>query len=160
MKKTFVAAVLSVVLAAIPSSVRAADAGAKAAFERTQHDFVSAWNSHDAKKLAMVFAEDGDLINPFGRAEKGRAAIEALFAEEQGGAMKPTTYKVESGSLREVGADLAVADWVAVVAGMMTPDGKPAPDFRHNVTLVYQKRSGHWMLESVRAYVFVPKPAK
>lgn len=160
MKKILVAAVLSVVLAAIPSSVRAADPGAKAAFEGTQHAFVSAWNAHDPKKMAMVWAEDGDLVNPFGRAEKGRAAIEALFAEEQAGVMKPTTYKIESSSMREIGADLAVADWTATVAGMMTPDGKPAPDFHHNVTLVYQKRSGHWMLESVRAYVFVPKPAK
>ncbi len=160
MKKILVAAVLAVVLAAIPSSVRAADAGAKAAFEGTQHAFVSAWNAHDAKKMAMVWAEDGDLVNPFGRAERGRAAIEALFEEEHGGVMKPTTYKVESGSMREIGEDLAVADWVGVVSGMMTPDGKPAPDFRHNVTLVYHKKNGHWMLESVRAYVFVPMPAK
>jgi uncharacterized protein (TIGR02246 family) len=160
MKKILVAAVLAVVLAAIPSSVRAADTGAKAAFERTQHDFVSAWNAHDSKKLAMVFAEDGDLINPFGRVEKGRAAIEGLFAEEQGGVMKPTTYKIEASSMREIGADLAVADWAGIVAGMMTPDGKPAPDFQHSVTLVYQKRSGHWLLESARAYIFVPKPAK
>ncbi|MGH9443678.1 MAG: SgcJ/EcaC family oxidoreductase [Thermoanaerobaculia bacterium] len=158
MKKVFAAAALSALLAGFSTPARA-DQGAKAAVEKLRHEFISAWNAHDAKKMASVWWEDGDLINPFGRVEKGREAIEKLFVEEQSGVMKPTTYKVESTSLREIGSNVAIEDWVAVVTGMKAPDGKAMPDFRHNVTFIALKRDGRWSAVSVRAYVFMPMPA-
>ncbi len=157
MKRLFMAAALTVLMAAVPALARGAESSARAAGERVKHDFTTAWNAHDAKKMAAVFAEDGDLTNPFGRVVKGRGEIEKLFAEEHSGPMKASTYKIESSSMREIGSDVAVMDWAAVVTGTTGPDGNAAPDFRHTVTLVLVKKGG-WIVESVRAYVFAPAP--
>lgn len=163
MRRMLSAAVVAVLAAAIGAPARAADSGAKAAFERASHEFESAWNAHDAKKMAAVWAEDGDLINPFERVERNRAAIEKLFVEEQGGPMKASTYKIESSTLREIGKDVAVGDWTSVVTGIVGPDGKAQPQFRHHVTQVFVKIGGRWELEAARGYVFAgapPEPAK
>jgi uncharacterized protein (TIGR02246 family) len=160
MKKLLSLACLMVFLTAVGAPARAADSGAKAAFERASHDFESAWNAHDAKKMAAVWAEDGDLINPFNRVEKGRAEIEKLFVEEQGGPMKASTYKIESSTLREIGKDAAVGDWSAVVTGITSPDGKTQPPFPHHVTTFLVKIAGKWQVEAGRGYVFAgPPPA-
>ena len=163
MRKMLTVAAAALLAVALGVPARAADSGAKAAFERMSHQFVSAWNAHDAKKLAAIWAQDGDLINPFERIEKGRAEIEKLFVEEHGGPMKASTYKIESSTLREIGKDVAVGDWTGVVTGIVGPDGKAQPPFRHHVTQVFVKLGGHWELEVARAYVFMaapPEPAK
>src|SRR5688500_14131232 len=38
--------------------------------------FVQAWNTHDAKGMAAVFANEGDSINPMGLHVAGRADVE------------------------------------------------------------------------------------
>jgi ketosteroid isomerase-like protein len=42
--------------------------------------FVEAWNWHDAKAFAAVFAEDADFTNWRGEGARGRAKIEAFHA--------------------------------------------------------------------------------
>lgn len=159
MNKTFVSIALTAgLVAAIPTSARAAESGTKAAIERLGSEFVAAWNAHDAKKMAAVWADDGDLINPFGQKASGRAAIEKFFEAEQAGATKGTTYTIESTSIRELDRNTAFADWESVVTGMMGPDGKPQPPFRHHVSIVYMMKGGHWKAAAVRAGVFQPLP--
>lgn len=159
MNKTFVSIALTAGLAAaIPTSARAADSATKAAIERLDSEFVAAWNAHDAKKMAAVWADDGDLINPFGQKASGRAAIEKFFEAEQAGVMKGTTYAIESTSVRELDRNTAFGDWEAVVTGMTGPDGKALPPFRHHVSSVFEMKGGHWKAAAVRAYEFKPVP--
>ena len=162
MKKASLSIALAVALAAFSAPTMAADAGAKAAIEKLNQDFVTAWNAHDTKGMAAVWAENGDLINPFGKKASNRADIEKLFAEEQAGAMKASTYKLESFSMRELNRSTAVGDWNSVVTGMTDPAGKPLPPFAHHVFVVYVMQGGHWWAASVRAYANppAPKPAK
>ena len=160
MKKGFVSIVLTATLAAaMPAAARAAESGTNPAIEHLNSEFVAAWNAHDAKKMAAVWADNGDLINPFGQKASGRAAIEKFFEAEQAGAMKGTTYKIESFSVRELDRNTAIGDWASVVNGMMDPDGKPLPPFSHHVSSVYVKKNGHWWAAAVRAYSFQPVPA-
>ena len=161
MKTLALAAVLLAV--GIGAPARGADSGAKAEFDRESHEFVAAWNVHDTKRMAAVWAQDGDLINPFGRVAKTHAEIEKLFVEEHGGALKGTTYTIESSTLREIGKDVAVGDWTSTVTGITGPDGSAQPPFHHHVTQVFVKTGGRWQLEVARAYVFAttpPEPAK
>jgi uncharacterized protein (TIGR02246 family) len=146
------------VAAAIAVPARAASNDLKTAADALAAKWTSAWNAHDAKKMAAVFSEDGNLLNPFNRAEKGRAEIESLFTEEQSGPMKSTTYKVESSSLNQLSDDCAVLDWSGVVTGIVGPDGKPQPPFSHHVTHVLVKKGAKWEDVLVRAYVFAPPP--
>jgi uncharacterized protein (TIGR02246 family) len=158
MKKTLLAAAAAVVLlSAIPKPAFAVDPGATAAIDKATHEWLAAWNAHDAKRMAAVWAPDGDLVNPFDRVAKGRAEIEKLFVEEQTGPMKASTYKIDKTAMRQIGS-VVVVDWDSMLTGIVGPDGKAAPPFPHHVTLLFVRRGGNWMLESARAYVFAPMP--
>jgi uncharacterized protein (TIGR02246 family) len=148
----------SLAAAVFPAPARAAESGDKAAIERLTSEFVAAWNAHDPKKMAAVCAEDGNLINPFGQTAQGRAEIEKFFEKEQSTIMKGTTYKLESTSIRGLDPSCAIADWEAVVTGMMDPSGKPLPEFRHHAFSVCVKKGGQWRVAAVRAWVFQPIP--
>lgn len=158
MKKAFVSIVLTAVLAAMPEVARAAEEGTTAVIERLNSEFVGAWNAHDATRMASIWADDGDLINPFGQKANGRAAIEKLFDAEQAGVMKATTYKIESFSVRELDRRTAIGDWEAVLTGLTDRNGNPIPPFRHHVSTVYVEQGGHWWVAAVRAYAFQPIP--
>jgi uncharacterized protein (TIGR02246 family) len=159
MKRMFVFVVVAALVLALPAVAAAADSGAKAAVEKLSADFAAAWNVHDARKMAAVWAEDGDLINPFGQKAHGRAGIETFLEKEQSTVMKGTTYKIDSMSVRDLDANTAIADWESDVVGMMDATGKAMPPFRHHVFSVCVKKGGHWHAAAVRAYAFQPLPA-
>jgi uncharacterized protein (TIGR02246 family) len=96
--------------------------------------FAAAWDKHDAKAMAALWAEDGDLVNPFGEIAKSRAEVEQLFADQHAGTMKGTTYAVSMRSVRMVAPGVAVATWDGVINGMTAEDG-PFPPFDHLVTV-------------------------
>jgi len=158
MKRVLIAVLLALVC--LPPAFAAAPpkVGAKAAIEAVEKEFVAAWNAHDAKRLAAVWAPDGDLINPFGRVAKGRAELEKLLTEEQSTVFKTSTYQIESESIREIARGVAIADWESVVTGMVGPDGKPAPPLKHHVTVVYRLAEGHWQAVAARPVIYAPPP--
>jgi uncharacterized protein (TIGR02246 family) len=120
--------------------------------------FVAAWNQHDAKAMAAVWAPDGDLINPFGRWAKGRAEIEKLFSDEHATFMKGTTYSIGNYKVRFASPAVAVVDWDGEIAGMRAPDGSAMPAFKHHVVDVYAKKGNKWWLLAARATAFLPPP--
>jgi uncharacterized protein (TIGR02246 family) len=178
MKKTSLSVVLAAAMAAIPLLAGAAetktaskrapmaaasgtvDAGTKAAIDKRMQEFVAAWNNHDAKAMAAVWATNCDLINPFGMKASGRAEIEKLFEGEQGGVMKTTTYTVSSESLRKIAGGAVVMDIDSVINGMMDPAGKALPPFTHHVTMIYVHEGGQWRATVVRAFQLLPPPGK
>lgn len=160
MKKMVIPAVLVLCLLIVPAHRAAAAATPAAeAIKNLATGFVSAWNVHDPKKMAMAFAEDANLINPFDVKAKGRAEIEKLFVGEQTGVMKASTYTIESTEIHQIARNVAVEDFDAVVTGMAGPDGKAIPPFKHHVTMVCVRRAGKWEIQLVRAFLFAPKPA-
>ena len=157
MKKLVLGIAFALALAGVPSLARAADSN-EAAIKELNEQWVTAWNAHDPKKMAAVWAEDVSLINPFGVKCSSRAEVEKLFEQEQSGVMKASTYKIDSFTLRKVCDDVMVGDWDATVTGMIDPGGNPLPPFSHHGTAVYQNRGGHWVLTMVRAFQTLPPP--
>ncbi len=157
MKKISLGIALAFALAGSLRFARAADSN-EAAIKALNDDFVTAWNAHDPKSLAAIFAEDVSLINPFGVKCNSRADVEKLFQGEHSGMMKASTYKVDSFLLRKVCDDVMVGDWDATITGAVDPNGKPMPPFPHHVTLVYQNRGGHWIVAVARAVAPLPPP--
>ena len=157
MKKVTLCLALFAAASMTAVSARAAGSGAKSSIEKLNQNWVAAWNAHDAKKMMAMWASDGDLINPFGRKASGRAEIEKLFTEEQGGVMKASTYTTNSLSIRELNASTAISDSEGTVTGMVDPSGKALPPFVHEVSIVYVKKGGHWLAASVRAWA-KPQP--
>lgn len=158
MKTPLFALTTALVFAAVAPAALSAVSNDEAAIRQECAKFVSAWNIHDAKAMAAVWAEDGDLINPFGRVAKGRAEIEELFAGEQAGVMKGTTYSTTAVSVRLLSPTVAISDWSAEVAGMRDPKGAEMPVFKHHVVAILEKRNGSWVTTIVRAYAYLPVP--
>lgn len=69
--------------AAAPSPVaRLADVTLPAALDRVLRDYEQAWRTGDAKALAMLFAEDGFILQSNQPPVRGRVAIEAAYASQ------------------------------------------------------------------------------
>jgi uncharacterized protein (TIGR02246 family) len=149
---------VAIVLLIMPQA-RAADDAQKSNEEQITGramEFVNAWNEHDAKAMAMLWAEDGDFVNPFGRMAQGREEIEKLFAADHAGMMKDTTYSMTLKSVKMVTPDVAVATWDGTVSGIKTPDGTELPKLDHLVTVVTVKKDGKWWTAAARAMAPMP----
>jgi len=119
-------------------------------------EFAAAWNEHDPNAMAMLWAEDGDFVNPFGRVARGREEVEKLFAADHTGIMKGTTYSMTLKWVNMVKPDVAVATWDGTVSGMRAPDGTALPALDHLVTVVTMKKDGKWWTVAARAMAPVP----
>ena len=119
-------------------------------------EFVAAWNEHDPKAMAMLWAEDGDFVNPFGHVAQGREEVEKLFAADHAGIMKGTTYSMTLKWVNMLKPDVAVATWDGTVSGMKAPDGTALPPLDHFVTVVTMKKDGEWWTVAARAMAPVP----
>jgi uncharacterized protein (TIGR02246 family) len=122
--------------------------------------FEAAWNKHDSKAMAAIWADDEDVMNPFGVSARGRGDVDKMFANEHAGVFKASTYTISEVTVRSIAADVAVAGVTATISGVQGPDGAAAPDFPHHVTLVFVKKDGNWMVASARAFQFRGKPGE
>src|SRR5437868_6347607 len=153
--------ILAAILVAVAIPALAADKMEKQdkAIRDSIAAFQDAWNKHDYKAMAGFWADDGDIINPWGRMAKGKAEVEKLFQDEQMGMLKTTQQHINVNSIRFLDKDAAVVDADASMSGVMTPDGKPAPDFQHHITLVLQNVKGKFLVASGRPYQYMAQPA-
>lgn len=122
--------------------------------------FVAAWNRNDAKALAAMWAQEGDLINPFGRRASGREQIERLLRSEHSALMQATTYTISTNAVRFVKTDVAVLDWDCEVSGLKTAGGKNRPPFKHHMTWVLVNRGGQWLALVARPAAPAASPAE
>lgn len=146
---------------ALVVAAQAAAAGvesARSAVLAFEAEFAAAWNAHDAQRMASKWADDGDLINPFGRVARGRQDIERLFREEHAGVMRASRYAFKLDGVRMVSPDVAVTDWTNTIEGMTAPDGTALPAFPHHVTSVFVRRAGQWRVYTTRVMQFLPPP--
>jgi uncharacterized protein (TIGR02246 family) len=120
-------------------------------------DFASAWNRHDAKAMAELYAPEGDLLNPRGRTAKGRAEIEALYRDDHANMMRSSVYKITGApSIRFVEADIAFVDSEVEVSGALNPDGSAAPTQKAHVARLMRKSGGKWWIVASRAFTAPP----
>jgi uncharacterized protein (TIGR02246 family) len=112
--------------------------------------FTKAFERGDAAALGAMWAEDADYVAIDGRVLRGRAAIEAdyadLFKEHKG-----LTLRIEVHSLRFPSPDVALEDGVTSVMG---PEGTLPSRSRYANTLVRQ--DGRWQLLAVREMPYTP----
>jgi uncharacterized protein (TIGR02246 family) len=137
-----------------------ANPAVEAEIKARNDEFVNAWNRHDAKALASLWAPDGDLINPFGQMAKGPAEVEKLFTNEHtgSGALKKSTYKTTKMSVRPLSSDMALVDYEVEITGMASPDGKAQSALKPHVTSLMKKANGKWWIVSARAFELLPAP--
>jgi uncharacterized protein (TIGR02246 family) len=161
-RKWIVAAscVLALGAALFVSRVSESEEDESMAVRRQCNAFVTAWNQHDARAMASVFAEDGDMLGPDGVRHSGRSAVEKALAKDHGesGAMRASTTRVLDEPVRFATDTIAVSDAEVVVSGVVGPDGTKS-DLPLRVTNVWKKTDGRWLVFACRPHLKGPPPA-
>jgi uncharacterized protein (TIGR02246 family) len=115
-----------------------------AAIRAASREFAAAFNQGNAKALAALWTEDGDLLDESGSRLVGRKAIEAAyagyFAQHPQGRMQ-----IVIDDLRLLSEDAAIEDGRAIV----DPPPAGAPGIG-KYTAVHVKRDGKWLMSTVR----------
>jgi uncharacterized protein (TIGR02246 family) len=106
--------------------------------------FVKAYNAHDAKAIAALFAADGQIEDKDGDVMEGREAIEKTFADIFADAPKKK-IEVEVESIRFIGSDVAVE--TGTTKETAAPNEPPEND---RYTVVHVKRDGKWQMVLAR----------
>jgi uncharacterized protein (TIGR02246 family) len=162
-----VAAVLCLAGSALAQSTTPAKPGAGGprsdlandeAIRKRYADFIAAWNAHDPKKMANMFAIDGDTMEPDGVVAKGRPEVEKHFATEHGGAFKNTELKLTVDSVWFINADTALVDGTYVVLGAVDANGQPLPPRKGLLTSVLIREDGTWNVAASRSMIPIPLP--
>jgi uncharacterized protein (TIGR02246 family) len=129
---------------AASTAVAPGAAEAENAIRAAAEQFVAAFNKHDAKAVAALWAADGDYLDETGTLSTGRDAIEKYYADYFTKEHE-ATIAVEVDAIRVLGPDTAVEDGSSAVTA--TPHAAP---ILGRYTVVHVKRDGAWQMASVR----------
>jgi uncharacterized protein (TIGR02246 family) len=106
--------------------------------------FAKAYNAGDAKAVASLFAQDGEIEDKEGTETEGREAIEKTFAELFA-QMPQKQIEIYVDSIRFIGNDLAVE----VGKTKETPSPTEPPEY-DRYTVLHVKRDGKWQMALAR----------
>ncbi len=104
-----------------------------------------AWNHHDAKAYASLFAEDGDCVNVVGWWWKGRAEIEKKLTDGYVYVFRESTLTITGVDIRFLTPEFAVAHVRWTMTGARIPSGLPVPQ-QGIQTHLLQKVGGQWLI--------------
>jgi uncharacterized protein (TIGR02246 family) len=108
--------------------------------------FMDAWNRHDAKAFAAVFAEDADFTNWRGTGASGRSKIEEFHAPTFATIFKNSHQKYTTIKSRFIRPDVAAVDVHWEMTGAMDAQGNPRPDRLGLLNFVVAKNDGQWQI--------------
>jgi len=104
-----------------------------------------AWNRHDAKAYADLFATDGDVVNVVGWWWKGRVEIEAKLTDAFTFVFRESVLTIEDVDVRFLTPRIAIARVHWTMTGAKTPPGIPEP--RNGIEIqVLRKQAGKWLI--------------
>src|SRR6188768_1924801 len=151
---------LAVLAVASCMSVPAARADTRAADEAAIRDLqarqAEAWNRHDAKAYAALFAPDGDVVNVVGWWWKGPAEIERKLTAAYAFVFKDSALTMTSVDVRFLTPEIAIAHVLWTMTGARTPPGAPVPKQGIQVQ-VLRKHEGKWLIATFQNTNSVPE---
>lgn len=115
--------------------------------------YMELWKLHDVEKIAALWTEDGDLLNPWGVWARGRAGVQKILRQEHSGPFQKSTMTNKIVHSRSIDPK---ANWVeveAAVVGMLGASGEELPPFKHHcIYLLVKDSEDNWKIASARAY--------
>jgi uncharacterized protein (TIGR02246 family) len=130
-------------LAAMSQTGGAAD---QQAIRAVMDRFMDAWNRHDAKAFASVFAEDADFTNWRGIGASGRSKIEEFHAPMFATIFKNSRQKYSDISVRFIRPEVAAVDVRWEMSGATDAQGNPRPDRQGLLNFVMARNDGQWQI--------------
>jgi uncharacterized protein (TIGR02246 family) len=106
-----------------------------------------AWNNHDARAIARIFADDADVIGGAGGLMKWDA-FEKIMAEEHATVFKNHELTTTVDQIRFLKPDISVVDGSYRAIVKSTSDSKP---YTGLFTLVMRKTGGKWLCVAMRS---------
>jgi uncharacterized protein (TIGR02246 family) len=107
---------------------------------------MDAWNRHDAKAFAAVFAEDADFTNWRGEGASGRSKIEEFHAPMFASIFKNSHQRYTAIKTRLIRPDVAAVDVHWEMTGAMDAQGNPRPDRQGLLNFAMAKNAGQWQI--------------
>src|SRR5215467_2837987 len=121
-----------------------------AAIRQVQASQAAAWNQHDARAFASLFAEDGDAVNVLGWWWKGRPEIERKIREGFEFVFAQSTLTITNVDVRFLSPSMAVAHVRWTMAGAKTPPNMP--ESREGIQLqILTKQANGWVIASFQS---------
>lgn len=114
------------------------------AIRRVMDGFMDAWNRHDAKAFAALFAADADFTNWRGTGAIGRSRIEEVHAPMFATVFKSSRQKYTDIKVRFLRPDIASVDVRWEMTGATDAQGNPRPPRNGLLSFVMVKDAGHW----------------
>lgn len=112
--------------------------------------FVKKWNQHDPKELNDLWAENGDLMNPAGEWEKGKANVLKILVREHRGVLRESKMKQEITNILVLSPTMA---WVDAKVSLNVPDVPTGLD--HHIVYLLVKQDNQWRILAARPYQFL-----
>jgi uncharacterized protein (TIGR02246 family) len=130
-----------------------------AEIEAVYKRIATAWREGNAQAVATEFAEEGDLIDPFGRPARGRDNVAKLLTANFGALFQGSLIEFRPELTRLLATDVAVSDGTWRVTLARPTDGETPPPINGRVTTVFRRVGSTWMVESDRPMLPAPLPA-
>lgn len=108
--------------------------------------FVSAWNSHDMRRFAMLFEDNAEFVNVFGTWWHGRANIGAAHDAIHRSVFRATTLEPLQAVARQLGPDLVMVHWRWRLTGVLGPVGQSVPERFGVLTHVALRDATGWKI--------------
>ncbi len=108
---------------------------------------MDAWNRHDAKAFASLFAKDADLTNWRGQGATGRDEIERVHELSFATRFKISHQMAENVKVRLIKADVASVDILWNMTGALDGSGQPRPSRRGILSWIMTKEEGKWLIK-------------
>jgi uncharacterized protein (TIGR02246 family) len=108
---------------------------------------MDAWNRHDAKAFASLFAIDADLMNWMGQGATGREAIERAHELSFATRFKTSHQTTDDIKVRLIKTDVASVDIWWNMTGALDGSGQPRPPRRGILSWVMTKEEGKWLIK-------------
>ncbi|MER9184750.1 SgcJ/EcaC family oxidoreductase [Mesorhizobium sp. M0663] len=117
--------------------------------ESVAHRLIEAWNRHDARAFAAVFAADAEFTNVFGMQATGRDKIEQFHAPIFEKMFKHSHLSAESVRNRLVRPDVATLDLRWSMTGALDPMGNEWPRRRGLISVVATRDHDEWLITTM-----------
>ena len=104
------------------------------------------FNSHDAKAIGALFADEGDFTNMRGSSKHGRKDIEQNYANLLNGVLKTAHRTDNVKNVKFITPDVAQMDADWEMTGTKAADGTDNPPRKGGLDWVVQKLNGKWQI--------------
>lgn len=118
--------------------------GEEDAIRKLSEGFQHAFNEHDAKRLAEMFAKDAQIVSAAGHTCRGREEIEASFSEYFE-SNPDATVSIEIETIRPLSSNLIIEEGTTTTTARV--DG---PDVLARYSVIYAKDGDEWQVGYAR----------